>query len=38
MLGLPTLTHIAPGSPANLNLFDANNNLTATYIRGHRVA
>ena len=37
MLGLPALTRIAPGSPANLNRFDANNHLTATYIRGQRV-
>jgi len=37
MLGLPTLTRIAPGSPANLNLFDANNHLAATYLRGQLV-
>jgi N-acetylglucosamine-6-phosphate deacetylase len=37
MLGLPALTRIAPGSPANLNVFDANKHLTATYIRGQLV-
>jgi len=38
MLGLPKLTRLAPGSAANLNVFDASNQLTATYIRGQRVA
>jgi N-acetylglucosamine-6-phosphate deacetylase len=37
MLGLPTLTRLAPGSPANLNRFDADNHLTATYIRGQLI-
>jgi len=37
MLGLPALTHLAPGSPANINVFDANNNLTETYICGQLV-
>jgi len=34
MLGIPTLTRLAPGSPANLNRFNAANQLTATYLRG----
>jgi len=34
MLGIPALTRLAPGSPANLNRFDAANKLTATYLRG----
>jgi len=38
MLGLHKLTHLAPGSPANLNRFDADNHLTATYIRGQRIS
>jgi len=37
MLGLQKLTHLTPGSPANLNRFDADNHLTATYIRGQAV-
>ena len=37
MLGLPTLTNLTPGTPANLNLFDANNHLAATYLRGQLV-
>jgi len=38
MLDLPALTRLAPGSPANLNRFDADNRLTATYIRGQRIS
>lgn len=34
MLGRPELTRLAPGSPANLNRFDAAGNLTATCLRG----
>lgn len=37
MLGLPELTRLAPGSVANLNRFDANGRLVATYIRGELV-
>ncbi|MDQ2924097.1 MAG: N-acetylglucosamine-6-phosphate deacetylase [Acidobacteriota bacterium] len=37
MLGLPELTLIAPGSPANLNRFDAEGRLIATYIRGRKI-
>jgi len=37
MLDLHTLTRLAPGAPANLNRFDANNHLTATYIRGQLI-
>jgi N-acetylglucosamine-6-phosphate deacetylase len=37
MLGQPELTRIAPGSAANLNRFDANGRLLATYIRGQRI-
>ncbi len=37
MLGRPELTRLAPGSPANLNRFDADGNLTATYLRGQPV-
>jgi N-acetylglucosamine-6-phosphate deacetylase len=37
MLGQPELTRLAPGSPANLNRFDANGRLIATYIRGELV-
>jgi len=37
MLDLPTLTHLTPGSPANINRFDANNHLIATYIRGQLI-
>ncbi|HEY5381067.1 MAG TPA: N-acetylglucosamine-6-phosphate deacetylase [Acidobacteriaceae bacterium] len=38
MLGQPELTRIAPGSAANLNRFDANGRLLATYIRGQRIS
>jgi N-acetylglucosamine-6-phosphate deacetylase len=34
MLGRPELTRLAPGSPANLNRFDASGRLVATYIHG----
>lgn len=37
MLGHAKLTHLAPGSHANFNIFDAYNRLVATYIRGQRV-
>ncbi|MEO6924419.1 MAG: N-acetylglucosamine-6-phosphate deacetylase [Bryocella sp.] len=37
MLGRPEATRITLGAPANLNRFDAQNKLTATYIRGQRV-
>ena len=38
MLGRPELTAVAPGLPANLNRFDANGHLIATYLRGLEVA
>lgn len=37
MLGRPELTRLAPGSPANLNRFDATGHLVATYIQGQLV-
>jgi len=37
MLGRPELTRLAPGTFANLNRFNAKNNLVATYIRGRAV-
>jgi N-acetylglucosamine-6-phosphate deacetylase len=37
MLGRPKLTRLAPGSPANLNRFNEQGHLIATYIRGHQV-
>ncbi len=37
MLGIPELTRLAPGSPANLNRFDSSGHLLATYIRGELV-
>ena len=37
MLGKPELTTIATGSPANLNRFDAQGRLIATYLRGEEV-
>lgn len=37
MLGQPELTRLAPGSPANLNRFDAKGKLIATYLRGRQV-
>jgi N-acetylglucosamine-6-phosphate deacetylase len=37
MLGEPELTRLAPGSVANLNRFDAQGRLVATYIRGELV-
>jgi N-acetylglucosamine-6-phosphate deacetylase len=38
MLGVPALTDITTGAPANLNRFDSNNRHIATYIRGAKVA
>ncbi len=37
MLGMPELTRLAPGSPANLNRFDAEGRLVATYLLGRKV-
>ena len=37
MLGRPELTRLAPGSPANLNRFDASGQLVATYLGGREV-
>jgi len=37
MLGRPTLTHLTPNSPANLNRFNPTGQLTATYIRGQKI-
>ncbi len=37
MLGVPELTRLAPGSIANLNRFDEQGRLIATYIRGREV-
>jgi N-acetylglucosamine-6-phosphate deacetylase len=37
MLGLSELMRLAPGTPANLNRFDANGRLVATCIRGELV-
>ena len=37
MLGRPELTRLAPGSPANLNRFDASDRLVATYLQGELV-
>lgn len=37
MLGRPELTRLAPGAAANLNRFDANGALIATYLNGRRV-
>ena len=37
LLGTPELTRLAPGSPANLNRFDQQGRLIATYIRGNAV-
>jgi N-acetylglucosamine-6-phosphate deacetylase len=37
MLNLSNLTRLAPGSPANLNRFDADGKLIATYLRGHQL-
>ena len=37
MLGVPELTRLAPGSIANLNRFDEQGRLIATYIRGRKV-
>jgi N-acetylglucosamine-6-phosphate deacetylase len=38
MLGMPALTRLAPGSPANFNRFDADNKLVATYLRGQMLS
>ena len=37
MLGRPELTRLAPGTPANLNRFDASGHLVATYLQGELV-
>ena len=37
MLGLPHLTELSPGHPANLNRFNANGELTRTYLRGRAI-
>ncbi len=37
MLGRPELTRLAPGSPANLNRFNAQGDLIATYLRGKQI-
>lgn len=37
MLGVPELTRLAPGSVANLNRFDEQGRLIATYIRGSEI-
>ena len=37
MLGRPELTRLAPGSPTNLNRYDANGRLVATYLSGQEV-
>lgn len=37
MLGIPELTRLAPGSLANLNRFDAQGNLIATYLCGRQL-
>jgi len=37
MLGVPELTRLAPGSIANLNRFDEQGRLIATYIRGYEI-
>jgi len=37
MLGVPGLTRLAPGSVANLNRFDEQGCLIATYIRGRKI-
>jgi len=37
LLGTPELTRLAPGSPANLNRFDQQGRLIATYLRGREV-
>ncbi len=38
MLGIPALTRLAPGSPANLNRFNAAKQLTATYLRSIKLS
>ncbi len=38
MLGRPTLTGIAPGTPVSLNRFNADNHLVATILRGQQIA
>jgi N-acetylglucosamine-6-phosphate deacetylase len=38
MLGMPALTRLAPGSPANFNRFDVDNKLVATYLRGQMLS
>jgi N-acetylglucosamine-6-phosphate deacetylase len=38
MLGLPNLTTLAPGTPANFNLFTADGTLQITYLNGNAIA
>jgi N-acetylglucosamine-6-phosphate deacetylase len=38
MLGIPEISRLAPGSAANLNRFNATNQLTATYLRGSKLS
>jgi N-acetylglucosamine-6-phosphate deacetylase len=38
MLGQPALTRLTPGTAANLNRFNAANQLIATYIRGTKIS
>jgi N-acetylglucosamine-6-phosphate deacetylase len=38
MLGLPHLTTLAPGTPANFNLFTADRTLQTTYLNGNAIA
>jgi N-acetylglucosamine-6-phosphate deacetylase len=38
MLGLPNLTTLAPGTPANFNLFTADGTLQTTYLNGKPIA
>jgi len=37
MLGQPTLTHLTPNAPANLNRFNPAGQLVSTYIRGQKI-
>ena len=37
MIGKPEATRITLGAPANLNRFNANNELIATYLRGKEI-
>jgi N-acetylglucosamine-6-phosphate deacetylase len=38
MLGLPHLAALAPGTPANFNLFTADGTLQTTYLNGNAIA